>query len=318
MRRVDLLIDIIRERTRNVNFSRDSSTGEVLEGVSNELILEYLNAAQDHLQAIVLATYPNEFIVQKEIPLVGDQEEYTINDHVFLNNKLVCVEIRSSSDARDYYVLDQKSPRERNTTKGFPSFYIRRSGKILLNPIPQSTQGMIRPSYYREVDDLDISRGVITDSASTSGNLDSVTVGTGSADSYALGRAEYISICGPYGEPKFYNIPVESYDSSSGVITVHSQYVYNISDNSITGSGVTTGDTVTIGKYTTTRSSLPDNCERYLVVYAQKRVLVSDHENNSLEEDAELKTLEADILTSFADESRDVKFIPILDPEIMW
>jgi hypothetical protein len=52
-------------------------------------------------------------------------------------------------------------------------------------------------------------------------------------------------------------------------------------------------------------------------LYAQKRILITDESNTSLEEDNELQVVKQDIINSFADESRDVQYIPVLDPFLM-
>jgi hypothetical protein len=49
----------------------------------------------------------------------------------------------------------------------------------------------------------------------------------------------------------------------------------------------------------------------------QKRALTIDESSTSVEEDIELKTIEQDILASFAENSRDIQYIPIDDEEIM-
>ena len=53
------------------------------------------------------------------------------------------------------------------------------------------------------------------------------------------------------------------------------------------------------------------------MLYAQKRLLQTDESNSSVEEDTEILKAEQDILNSYADESRDPEYIPVLDSEIL-
>lgn len=310
MKRVDQLITNIRERTRNVDFSVDSSTGEVESGISDNLVVEFLNDGQDHLQAAILAVYPNEFIEEEVVSLVANQEAYSITRRVFANNKLVSVEARSSSSDSDYVVLRQGTFVQRDTTRGFPDFYIRRSGEILLNPIPSSSSGAARINYYVELDDLDIRRGTITARTIGATQLTALTLDTSDHDALALADADYLCVNDRYGNVTMYNIPITSYASTTGVVTL-SPFTF------ASGESVAVGDYVTIGKFTTTHSKLPDICERYLRLYAQKRLLQTDESSGAVEEDTEVLKCEQDVLNSYADESRDPEDIPILDEEIM-
>jgi len=311
VKRVDQIISSIRERTRNLNYSRDATTGEVREGISDDLILEYLNEAQDHLQASILAVYPNEFDKTIVIPISGGQEEYEITDRIFINNKLISIQYRASGGDSDYSPLDQLMFRDRNTTRGYPSYYIRRGNKILLNPVPQSSVGDIRVAFYRELDDVDIRRGTISSHTATATQLTALTLQTSDDDALSLANADYLCINDRYGTVTMYNIPITSYDSATGVVTF-SAFTF------ATGETIANGDYVTVGKYTTTHSKLPDNCERFLRMYAQKRVLITDESATSMEEDGELVNIKQDIITSFADESRDIKMFPIVDVDIMY
>jgi hypothetical protein len=294
-----------------LDYTTDATTGETTSGISTNLILEYMNQAQDHLQAAILATFPQEFTAEKTISMVGNQEEYTVPDRVFVNNKIVTVEYRSGPSLSDYNPLEPANFRDRDTSPGSPAFYIRRSGKILVNPIPQSTQGDIRVTFYRELDDLDIRRGTISSFTNTGTAITALTLSTTGDDELALAGADYLCVNDRYGTVTMYNIPVSSYSSTTGVVTlVGGSFTF------VPGETISNGYYVTVGKYTTTHSKLTDNAERYIQVFAQKRLLQTDEANSSVEEDAELLKIEQDVMNSFADESGDVEWIPVLDEDI--
>lgn len=312
MRKLSTLITAARRRTKNENYEVDSTTGVTRSGIPDDLFVEWANDAQDHLQAAILAAFPNEFVSEKTINIVANQEAYTISDNVFINNKLICVEYSFSGNARDYEILDQGTIRDRQTYSGYPNFYIRISGQILLNPIPKSSQGTIRVSYYRELDDLDVRRAQVN--GTPSGSI--ITVDTMSAvEQLRVNAAEYLSICDAHGEPLLYAAPISTSGSTTTITLTSAVSGFLVSGVALAGldNGI-----VTLHKYGTTHSKLPTNCERYIKTYMQKRALTAGESNTSLEEDAELLKIEEDIIASFNDESRDIEFIPIIDEDIIY
>jgi hypothetical protein len=318
MRRIDKILYSAREQSKNLDYEINATTGATLSGISDDVFLEWCDHAQDHLQAAIIASYPNEFIESIIIPLVGGTDEYSILDRVFVNNKIVSVEYSHSGNASDYMPLDQGSFRDRNSDSGYPRFYIRRGKKIIVNPTPNSSSGTLRVHYYRELDDLDIRRGVVNGVPSgTSLIVNGATDATPSAvEEVRFAAAEYVCICNAIGEPLLYNALVSSYNAGTNTLT----FAADVSTYLVTGGTLAGLDNqyVTLKAYSTTHSKLPDNCERYVQTYAQKRALSNDKQNGDITEDAELLLMERDILQSFAEDSRDIQGFQIIDEELMW
>lgn len=296
-RNVSALLDNIREQTGNSEYA--VSAGVFTEGISHNLILEALNDAQDHLQAAIITAYPDEFTATRTIPMVANQENYAINDNVFLNNKLLDMQFSSDSSLREYAPLPQRTIRDRRTfTSAVPSYYIRRGGEILFNPIPLSTRGSARVTYYRELDDLDIRRGKIASKTTTT----IVLVNDSTLDPANLTNAEYVCTVDSHGTVKDYSVVVSSYNSGTFTLTIPT--------TTLTAAA---NDYVVIGKFATTHSALPINCERYLKTYAKKRVYDTDSSDDSMREDPELKAMLNTILENYAEMSQDVVEIPVID-----
>lgn len=317
MRYVGDIITPVRKRTANLDLTLGSSTSvieDVSEGIGDQSILEYINDAQDHLQALIVNSYPREFVASKVIQVVANQEEYEIDDNVFVNNRLITVKYSSTGNARDYYRLTPQPLSRRNTdTNTDPSFYIRRNGKILLNPIPTNSAATIRPEYYRELDNLQVRAGVITARTLSATQLTALTISTSSDLPNLISNAadKYLCICDKDGVVQMYNVPYTSYDSTTGVFTL-SAFTF------ASGETAAVGDYITIGKYTTTHSGLPNNCERYLKVYAQLRMLQTDSSLDWKDEANELAKIETDIMDSFGDTDEDVQDFPVLDDDILF
>ena len=299
MRYVGSLITRIRERTDNLGFSEDSS-GNITEGLSDNLILDFLNDAQDYLQSRIISVYPNIFTAEALLSMVANQEAYSIDDNLFIGNKYISVHYSIDGQTRNYVRLPQKTIAERMTTSALhPLFYFRLDGQFYFNPIPSAAGGKARIVYYRELDNLDIRRGTISSASGVSIVLANDTV----LNNNALGDAEYVCVVDKNGDVQDYNLEVSSYDSGTRTITLASSHTFVGGAN----------DYVVLGQYASTHSDLPPNCERYLRVYAQKRVLNKDSSIDAVAEEAELQMMEREILESFSEISQDITEIPTLD-----
>ena len=312
MRRVDKLLAIARARAGVSSYTASS-------GVPHSLALQAINDAQDHLQAVMTSIDSGLFIRHKEISVVADQETYSLPNNLFINNKIVSVEYSGTGREEDYEPLIPKTFAERTTQRdSAPQFYIRSGNTIYLNPVPSSAgNATIRVTYYYELDDLDTRRGgAITARTLAAGQLTALTIDASglsapNKDAIELADADYISIVSRLGVVQMAQIPITGFNSTTGVFTL-AAHTYD------TGETAAVGDYVVIGRHATTHSALPDNCERYLVTYTQKRLLQKASSTDSLEEDAELLKIENDIITSMAKPTEDVSYVPVLDDEAMF
>lgn len=317
MRYAGDLLTLARERSHNQEFTIGSGTSsieDVVEGIGNQQFLEFMNEGQTHLQSAIINQHPLEFVTSEEISVVSNQEEYTIPDNVFVNNRIITVQYSTTGQARDYYRLPQRSLRDRFTdTSSHPSWYIRRSGRILLNPIPTTTVGKLRVEYYRELDRVALRAGqvsAITDNGTT---ISALTIGTSDDLPNLISNVgdKYLCICDKDGTVKEYNIAYTSYDSGTGVFS-------GINHTRTGTATITTSDYITVGKYTTTHSDLPVNCERFIVAYGSLLALKQDSSADWQDEAATIQTMKSDILDSFGDVDEDVKDYPVLDTEILF
>lgn len=99
-----IIDDLIRPKTGNTSFQKNSS-GQTVEGISNDLILGFFNDALSFLQSRIIAVYPGEFVVENVQSTVNGQEEYSITDNIFLKNKFIAVEYSEDGSLDDYQPL---------------------------------------------------------------------------------------------------------------------------------------------------------------------------------------------------------------------
>lgn len=302
MRSLDKLITLARERTNNTNYGTRS-------GISQNLAVQFANDAQDHLQSAIVAQHPQEFTVEQEIQVTSAQETYSIDDNVFGGGKIITIWYSPTGQQRDYYRLKPRTMFERQQQEGNdPLFYIRASGLIYLNPIPRNSSGKIKVSYYRELDWVDVVRGTVNGTPSGA-----VIAAQNQITPDDIGSTEYLCISDKHGNVMLYNGEISSYASNNITLAA------NVSTYLVDGYALAdlASGKITLGKYSTTHSKLQDICERYLLVYLQKRLLNKQASNSSIVELDELKTIEADILVSFGQPTEDIYQIPVIDSEVM-
>jgi len=313
MKSADQIIARARYRTKNASFTYDPTTGVYTSGVSTELFLDAINDAQDHLQAALISANTNLFRAVQETKLVAGQQWYPINDRVFGGINIISVHFNPNNNSTGYgSPLRKGEPRDSVGYCGSPAFYIPCDSGIFIYPVPSSSSGSLKIQYYKELDDLDIRRGLII--STPSGNEIELSTSPRS-DDYQIENSEWICVCDRWGKVMLQNGLFAFYYPPLRTITLQA----DVSTFLLPGYSLEdlTEAYITCGKYTTTHSKLPDLCERYLRVYTQKRLMTSQDDNTSVEEDQELLKIEESILETYANEDRDIEGFPVIDEEIM-
>lgn len=310
-RLVNRLIDQIRRQTENEDVT--SSTG-----ITDAEFLQFINDAQHRLQSLITSTHPTVFTNERELDVIVDQEAYDIPSDALMKNKLLTVEYSPSGAFEDYYHLEPTRMKRRDTAvQGFPVTYIRRSGKILLQPRPQQA-GLLRVNYVKRLWELDKRRGVVQTAVTddTARTITSLQLDASSSspalDVSSLNEHNYICIVDRDGNMKMQNIPFESIDAATGVVTLSAGFTFKA------GESIAPGDYVCGGRDASTHSELPRMCERYLIAYCAWKILKRDSSIDSSEQQAELAEMESDIVNSFADISDDVTYVPQLNHWSDW
>jgi len=294
---VSTLITQIRERTDNLGFSEDAS-GNITEGLSDDLVLSFLNDGQDYLFSRISAVYP-EFNQKEEIiTVVSGQEAYTPTDNVLYDNAIINVEYSCTGQVKDFFPLRRIGLAGRATYEATdPSAYILRDGDILLNPIPRSGSGSLRIQYYRALDRLDIRVGTI-------GTPSGADLPLTSQNDNKINEAQIFSAVDSLGASQTYQLIKLSFASPTLTLTA------------AVPATVISGEFLVRGEFATTHSQLPTEVERWLKIYAQTRVLQKDSSIDQNAELAELRKQERDILDRYAELNHDWMGIPALDPAI--
>lgn len=306
MRRVDQLIADIRVRSKNEEYGTNR-------GVQQNEIVGYLRDAQARIDNLVKQKHPNTAIKEVFLDSIANQEEYDVPVDAFINSNILKVEYSITGSYRDFYALDLRSLSQRISVPGNPESYIPRNGKILLNPIPQSTvAGGIRLNYQFRTAGIDIRRAKVASSVINTGTrqVTSITfVNDATLDAIGLADADYVCVVDRYGNFLMRDLIVTSYNSGTFVLSIDPAFIY------VVGETLPNGSYVTIGKFTTTHPQLNDFCERYYVAYATWKVLKRDSNVDSQDQQQELQVMEQEIVDSYTQLDGDIDIIPIISSD---
>lgn len=301
MKSCDELVVNVRGDTRN----EDAPTSASRLGIPSSDFVRYLNYAQERCQSLVLKTNPGAFRSEYITNTIAGTEAYTVPDRVFSGERIINVQYSLDGTDRAYTDLPERALNNRNTNSYFlPAFYIRRSSSVLINPIPSSSASKLRIAYERQVDSLALRNGLI---GSTGASTIVLTAPT-TEQQALLTTNTYICISKFDGTVLLRNALISTFTAGT-TITV----VGTVTSYLVTGfvAADLVGAYVTVGRYTTTHSTLSDICERYLEVYCGMKIFMRDSGNDVTESKAELEMLEQDIVQTYQDSYRDEMSIQI-------
>lgn len=223
MRRVELLIKDVRRQTGNEEFSETR-------GTKDDEIVRYIREAQQRLYNLILQQHPHVFVKEGFIDTINGQEEYSLPSDIYLRSNIVKVEYSQTGRPENYYFLDLRSLSQRVSYQGEPSFYIPRNGKILLNPIPQtSVSNGVRVNYQYKIPEIDRRRGSVNYPILDSDDRqiqEIVLLNDSILDANSLEDADYVCIVNKDGDFLMKDIPVLEYDASNFRIAVPGSFTY--------------------------------------------------------------------------------------------
>lgn len=305
MLNVDRLVARVRRETRN----EDNSNTVASDSISDNEFIDALNDAQERLQSIISSVYSTLF--EREVSFdvgVGDTE-FEIDDNVYLGNRIVSVEYTPTGNIRDYRPLEARDISERERQNGIPSFYFITAKKIILCPTPITANGILKVTYEKTLSRLDKKRATIT------------TVGT----PYTASGVDLINLTLSNIDDEVSNLIKGDYITSlttSSTVGINKVMVWAaLSGSTLTvkegdiveGTNMSDGDTFLIGKDAVFTPDLPDCCERYLIAYAVWQIFSRDDLKRAEGAKARLAIIEEDLLRSFSEQSKDAKYIPMIN-----
>lgn len=294
MRYVGLLLTHIGQQSTNRRTDVTSTSG-----VSDNEILQYLTQAQRYIQSQILRQvgHTNFFDATTTSSITASTKSYTLPSDCYFNHKVRRVRYSSTNQARDYrdiYPLASTRWVEDGDISE-PIAYALGNGTLYIDGVPTSSQGTLQITYVRRLDRLDKRRGKVASASMSGGNYVSIEL----EDDNDLDSDEITNYIGDYlcsnsilGAVGYYNAQIADYDSSTRIITLTS--------SPTTSGTISAGDYITLGRYSTTHSKLPDECEDFLINFADWKLKKGDSSEDSIEANQEMVMLMDDIIAQFS------------------
>ena len=308
MRRIELLIEQARRDSDNTDYS-DST------GLQDEDFCEWASNAQEQLQSLISAVNAPLFQETKLINSVAAQEAYDLPEMLHLGAFVENIEFSSNGQEENFEDMDEIELRERpQGLTGNPENYVLQSGQFLASPAPTNDSGVFRVTYQKVLPRIDKRRGKVS----------AVTLATDTITALTLDPTElsgddveksvnvgFLSVVDKYGTVKMKGIPISDIDTTTGVVTVDSDFTFE------DGETIDVDDYVVAGEFHSSHSSLPRQCERYLLSYMTWKALKRDSSYDSKEGKEELDGLEAKILEAYKKPNKISRGIPIINDEYL-
>lgn len=291
MRRIERLIDQSRKSTGSTEYTDTT-------GIQDEEFIQAANDAQERIKSLILQAHAEAFETTEEEDIVNGQKTYSLPSNTYLQIRVMKVELSESGLEDDYSMLVQRRD------------FDRRGSEIVLKFKPST--GKLRFTIQKTFPRIEKRRGKVSavtlDSATST--ITSLTLDPSvSLDSEEIVDEGYITIVDKDGVVKMKNIPVSAVNTTSGEVTLDGSFTYE------SGETIAVGNWVTIGKNSSTHCQLPDELERYLIAFMNWRILKRDSSNDSVEENAELKEMEDEIIGAFSEPDMALDHIPISNTE---
>lgn len=310
-KRCEHLLRRIRQRSDNEDYGTEA-------GISDEQIVDYLNDGLEKLQSVLAEQHSEIFGVSANITLVPGQEEYDLPEDMLEGAGLLLVEHKF--DAQYYKKLDKLSIAERSSgSQADPFGYIRKGRKILLRPVPyRNSSDVLRIEYARRWDRIGKRRGSVavnTTGVVTELQINYLNYDTGDtfrdtdlrdADRIALSETDHVCIVDRDGNFIVRNIPID-------LVYVLGNIRISIDNFDLEGVTIPMGSYIVCEKDTSThQQELDRTVERYLLEYAVWRCKSQDASNEAYEQQGYLKSIQNDILASYAILDDTVQYVPEL------
>lgn len=302
------LLNLARLGSENVDYSDTT-------GIQDDEIYQYLTDAVRRLESIIFVHHPKAFLKTKTLSVSSSTEQVTIPSDCYMKNRLVTVEWTNYSE-NEFYLLKKGNAQERFAgINGDPIYYIPLGQRFLLKPAT-ARGGKVRLLYQLAQPAAQKKSGVIqsvgVDTVTrtiTSLQLNAASIDA-PIDETAINANQFLTIVDRYGNVKVKDFEITGVDSTTGVVSIYGgSHVYD-DDESIAA-----GDYVCVGNYSSFKSTLTDNCERYILQFAIWKMQKRDSNTDNAEAMAELGQLESDIVASFSEPDSDVDYVPVLDTQ---
>lgn len=291
MKRVEPLIDLVRQITGNTRYDSNS-------GISQSVMALYLNNAQDELMKAMVDSKTKFLQKEAVVSVVNGQQEYNYPSDIYLQN---IDTMQWTQDNISFVNMTRGYTKYRFNNQNAYAFgyYTKNSGYVLTPPL---TTGSLYINYMRKLPRMAVRSGTISAVTIAGGNLTALSVSTsGFYNAAEIASDNFLCVVDYLGNIKLAGV---QYSAESGG-------VFTIVSTAITGSNPAVGDYIVIGKYATNIPELPDICEGFLLKYAEYNVKYGDASRWSTEIAKDMMLTASSLVESISSNNQDTNEILI-------
>jgi len=301
-----------------ITAQRNDTRNPDTNAITDSEFVRYNQYAQNMLFGLITKVYSWLFIESEDVSIVANQQDYTVADNISFGTRIIQVEYSFDGQEKNFVRLRPTPNRyQRVTTPGRPRFYRRLHGVVRVEPTPVTAEGTLRIHYERALDSLNIRQARVNGTPSGAViDLTHSSFGAPSADVEALFvLGTYICLTNAAGTPLLYNGVVSSYNAGTDALTLSA----NVS--TYLQSGYALADLadsyLTVGRFTTTHSKLPNEAEQYFIEYVNRCLHNRDSSKQWAFTDKNLTELAGMIIASYNVPDKDVKSFPVDDWDLL-
>lgn len=291
MRRLELLINEAKLSTNTTDIN----------SISTALCQQYMNRVHSYLEDLLfLVNDENDlFLKDYEFNLIRGQDEYALPIDIYAKSSIDNVAVSFLNGLSQTFLPLKKVSRKQ---RGFTFGYFVQNTQLVFTPKPQSPL-RIKMTYQQKVPNVSVRAGKIQSFTPTGIVLTDYVSGILSLD-------DFICIVDADG-----NILNKTIDTNNNTIFNPIRLISDTSGTLVTDitTGAINGAYVVSGKYASSHSAMPNECEKYLITALERliqyRQSSSDINTSSVFSAEELATIKE----VFADNSYDDAKPPVTE-----
>lgn len=297
----------------------DTRNGDT-SAISDTTLIRYNDYAQKYLFGLITKSHPRCFIEYEDLPVTGNENIYQVTGNLAFGTRIVLVKYSYNGEEKHFRRLTPYNNLYSAYTPypGRPRYYERRHGKVVLIPTPEVTEGTLRIFYEKALDSLALRVARVNGTPSGAViDLTHSSFGAPSADTEtALAiPGDFICLSKPDGTVVLYNGVISSYNAGSDALTLAA----NVSTYLVSGYALAdlADCYLTLGKWTTTHSKLPNEAEQFCTEYVNRCIHNIESSKQWATTDKVLSQLAATVLANFASPDKDIKSFPMDDFDLL-
>lgn len=300
---------IISDARADTGTDSDIPSSTVRAGFRSIHYLRYANYAQADLQAQIVTKWQSLFTRTATFSVAAGQKVVDLKSdtsiNILMNTHVKRLRFYDTGDVRDAYRLEPLTSLQETDNQGAPQYYWRSDSTLVLMPVPEKA-GSLEVLYTRALPRLALrfaSLPSVSAGPQTVITLDPATI---DAINYPTPYdSDYLCIHTASGTLIMQNVQFTAINTTTGAVTLAASTVFPTVTNAY----------VTLGRFTTTHSELPEQAERYLTLAIARHLLAKQPGTDYARIDKEFNTAATNLLALYAPADQDtptIGFDPLL------